>query len=135
MDRVEPPASELGERGRDCYQRREWVAAFDALSRADELEPLGAVDLWVLAWSAHLSGRDADFAEAMRRAYRANLDAGEPLSAARCAGWLGAILDLGGEVGPGAGWLSRAQRLVEGVDCPERGFIHLRDAFDHAGAG
>ncbi|MCE3277200.1 MAG: LuxR family transcriptional regulator [Propionibacteriaceae bacterium] len=135
MDRVEPPASELGERGRDCYQRREWVAAFDALSRADELEPLAAVDLWVLAWSAHLSGRDADFAEAMRRAYRANLDAGEPLSAARCAGWLGAILDLGGEVGPGAGWLSRAQRLVEGIDCPERGFLHLRHAFDHAGAG
>jgi DNA-binding CsgD family transcriptional regulator len=135
MDRVEPSVSELRERGRDCYQRREWVAAFDALSRADELEPLGAVDLWVLAWSAHLSGRDADFVEAMGRAYRANLDAGEPLFAARCAGWLGAILDLGGEVGPGAGWLSRAQRLVEGVDCPERGFLHIRDAFDHAGAG
>ena len=71
----------------------------------------------------------------MGRAYRANLDASEPLFAARCAGWLGAILDLGGEVGPGAGWLIRAQRLVEGVDCPERGFLHIRDAFDHAGAG
>jgi DNA-binding CsgD family transcriptional regulator len=137
MDRVQPALSEIRERGRDCYQRRRWVAAFDALSRADELESLGAADLWLLAWSAHLSGRDADFAQAMGRAYRARLDEGEPLAAARCAGWLGAILDLSGEVGLGAGWLSRAQRLVEreGVDCPERGFLHLLDAFDHAGAG
>ena len=42
MDRVEPPVSELPELGRDCYQRRRWGAAFDALSRADEIEPLAA---------------------------------------------------------------------------------------------
>ena len=125
MDRVEPQVSELRERGRDCYQRRQWIAAFDAFSQADETEPLAAADLWLLAWSAHLTGRDEDFARTMGRAYRAHLDAGEPLAAARCAGWLGAMLDLGGEVGPGAGWLSRAERLVEreGVDCPERGFL------------
>ena len=127
MDRVEPQVSDLRERGRDCYRRRQWIAAFDAFSQADETEPLAAADLWLLAWSAYLTGRDEDFARTMGRAYRAHLDAGEPLSAARCAGWLGTILDLGGEVGPAAGWLSRAQRLVEreGVDCPERGFLDL----------
>ncbi|HJY42999.1 MAG TPA: LuxR C-terminal-related transcriptional regulator [Propionibacteriaceae bacterium] len=137
MDRAEPSVSELRESGRDCYQRRQWVAAFAALSQADHIEPLAAADLWLLAWSAHLSGRDPDFAQAMGRAYRANLDAGEPLTAARCAGWLGAILDVGGEVGPGAGWLSRAQRLIEreGIDCPERGFLVLLAAFDHAESG
>jgi DNA-binding CsgD family transcriptional regulator len=137
MDRVEPSASELRERGRDCYQRRQWVAAFAAFSRAEQTEPLAVADLWLLAWSAHLTGRDEDFARTMGRAYRAHLDAGEPLDAARCAGWLGTVLDLGGEVGPGAGWLSRAQRIIdrEGVDCPERGFLHLRTALDHAGAG
>ena len=105
--------------------------------KPSETEPLAAADLWLLAWSAHLTGRDDDFARTMGRAYRAHLDAGEPLSAARCAGWLGTILDLGGEVGPGAGWLSRAQRLIEreGVDCPERGFLVLLAAFDHAEAG
>ena len=134
MDRVEPSASNLLERGRDCYQRRRWSDAFTALSRAGETEPLGADDLWLLAWSAHLTGRDNEFVQAMGRAYRANLDAGEPLSAARCAGWLGAILALDGEVGPGAGWTSRAERLVErqGVDCPERGFLLLAAAFEHA---
>ena len=137
MDQVEPQVSELQERGRDCYRRRLWIAAFDALSQADEIEPLTAPDLWLLAWSAHLNGRDEDFAQTMGRAYRAHLDAGEPLPAARCAGWLGAMLALTGESGPGAGWLSRAQRLVEreGVDCPERGFLILLSAFDHAEAG
>jgi hypothetical protein len=137
MDRVEPPVSELRERGRDYYRRRLWIAAFAALSQADELEPLTAADLWLLAWSAHLTGRDEDFARTMSRAYRAHLDAGEPLPAARCAGWLGAMLALAGESGPAAGWLSRAQRLIEreGVDCPERGFLFLLAAFDHAEAG
>jgi DNA-binding CsgD family transcriptional regulator len=137
MDRVEQASSEIRERGRACYQRRRWQDAFAALSQADQIEPLDAADLWLLAWSAHLTGRDEDFARTMGRAYRAHLDGGEPLSAARCAGWLGAILDLGGEVGPRAGWLSRARRLVEreGIDCPERGFLVLLAAFDHAEAG
>jgi tetratricopeptide (TPR) repeat protein len=137
MNRVELPASDIRERGRDCYQRRRWVDAFAAFSQADQIEPLAAADLWLLAWSAHLSGRDEDFTRAMSRAYRSYLDAGEPLAAARCAGWLGTILDLGGEAGPGAGWLSRAQRLVEreDVDCPERGFLILMAAFEYAEAG
>ena len=137
MDRVGPPVSELRERGRDHYRRRLWIAAFDALSQADEIEPLTAADLWLLAWSAYLTGREEDFARTMSRAYRAHLDAGEPLAAARCAGWLGAMLALAGESGPAAGWLSRAQRLIEreGVDCPERGFLFLLAAFDHADAG
>lgn len=137
MDRVEPPTSELGERGRNCYQRRRWEDAFASLSEADQIEPLDTDDLWLLAWSAYLSGHDHDFSRALARAYRAYLDAGKPLSAARCAGWLGAILALGGEAGAGAGWLSRAERLIEreGVDCAERGFLLLLAAFDHANTG
>ena len=137
MNRVELPASDIRERGRDCYQRRRWVDAFAAFSQADQIEPLAAADLCLLAWSAHLSGRDEDFARAMGRAYRSYLDAGEPLAAARCAGWLGTILDLNGEAGAAAGWLSRAQRLVarESEDCPERGFLLLTAAFEHADAG
>jgi DNA-binding CsgD family transcriptional regulator len=125
------------ERGRTCYQLRRWADAFAALSQADQIEPLTADDLWLLAWSAHLSGRDDDFARAMGRAYRAHLDAGDPLPAARCAGWLGTILDLGGEAGPAAGWLNRAKRLVEraGVDCAEQGFLLLVAAVEHADAG
>ena len=70
MNRVELPASDIRERGRDCYQRRLWVDAFAAFSQADQIEPLAAADLCLLAWSAHLSGRDEDFARAMGRAYR-----------------------------------------------------------------
>ena len=137
MDRVEPPPSDIRERGRDCSQRRQWADAFAALSRADQIEPLAAADLVLPAWSAYLTGRDEDFARAMSRAYRGYLDAAEPLTAARCAGWLGAVLALGGEAGPGAGWLSRAERLVEriGVDCAERGFFLVASAFDYAETG
>jgi DNA-binding CsgD family transcriptional regulator len=137
MSRVELLTSDIREHGRDYYQRRRWMDAYAALSQADQIEPLDASDLWLLAWSAQLSGRDEDFARAMSRAYRAHLDAGEPLFAARCAGWLGAMLALGGEVGPGAGWLGRTEHLIEreGVDCPERGFLLIASAFDHAEAG
>ena len=137
MHGVESSASEVLERGRDSYQRRRWAEAFLALSKADEIEPLDADDLCILGWSAHLSGRDLDFARAMGRAYRVHLDAGEQLRAARCAGWLGTILGVGGEAGPAAGWLNRAKRLVEraGVDCPERGFLLLTNAFEHMDAG
>ena len=65
MNRVEPAVSERTELGRDCYQRRRWGDAFDALSRADQIEPLAAADLWLLAWSAHLTGRDEEFARRM----------------------------------------------------------------------
>ncbi len=135
MHGVEPSASEVLERGRDSYQRRRWAEAFLALSKADEIEPLDADDLCILGWSAHLSGRDLDFARAMGRAYRVHLDAGEQLRAARCAGWLGTILGVGGEAGPAAGWLNRAKRLVEraGVDCPERGFLPRLQTAHQAG--
>ena len=42
MDRVELHASDILERGRDCYQRRQWVDAFAAFSQADQIEPLDA---------------------------------------------------------------------------------------------
>ena len=73
----------------------------------------------------------------MGRAYRAHLDAGEPLSAARCGGWLGAILGIGRRSWSGSRLAEPAERIIEreGVDCPERGFLILMAAFDHAEAG
>jgi DNA-binding CsgD family transcriptional regulator len=39
--------------------------------------------------------------------------------------------------GPAAGWLSRAERIIkrEGIDCPERGFLLIQAAYDHAESG
>jgi DNA-binding CsgD family transcriptional regulator len=103
------------------------MAAFNALSLADEVVPLGAEDLELLSISAYLIGRDDDNLRALDRAYRAHLESGEALRAARAAFWLGfRLIDLG-EVGKATGWLGRARRLVEREeqDCVERGYLLL----------
>ena len=100
-------ADEL-ERGREFYVRREWVDAYESLSRADQASPLGAEDLELLATSAYMLGRDDDMG-GMERAYRVYLDAGEALHAARCAFWVGMHLSIRGEMGRGTGWLGRAR--------------------------
>lgn len=77
------------ERARDSFERRMWMDAFNAFSLADDAVPLGAEDLWPLAVSAFLIGREDDYVRTMDRAYRAAMETGEPLIAARAAFWLG----------------------------------------------
>jgi hypothetical protein len=110
------------ERGRELYARRAWADAFASLSRAERAAPLTGADLELLATSAYMLGRDADYFGALERAHHAHLDAAERLRAARCAFWAGLNLMLQGETGPATGWIARAQRLVdrEGRECVER---------------
>ena len=58
-------------------------------STADRLTPLEAEDLHRLAWSAGLAGHDDAMLATQERVYHARLAAGEDLSAARAAFWLG----------------------------------------------
>jgi DNA-binding CsgD family transcriptional regulator/tetratricopeptide (TPR) repeat protein len=106
------------------------------LSQASAVAPLDADDAERLAWSAMLSGRtDASF-EAFERLYEIRLAGGEGLRAARAAFWLGMRLMSLGQTARGGGWLTRAQRLVEGVpDCVECGYMRLPLAFRLAAAG
>jgi DNA-binding CsgD family transcriptional regulator len=110
--------------------------AHESLSRADRAAPLGAEDLELLATSAYMLGRDDDLG-GLERAYRAHLDAGEALRAARCAIWVGMHLSIRGEMGRATGWLGRARRLVErqGHDCVERGYLLFPLMFRHEAAG
>jgi DNA-binding CsgD family transcriptional regulator/tetratricopeptide (TPR) repeat protein len=87
--------------------------------------PLGAEDLELLATSASMLGRDDEHLQVLERAHHGHLEAGETLQAARCACWAGTHLLIRGEMARGAGWLARAQRLVEQEerDCVERGYL------------
>ena len=125
------------ERGRRSYEARAWLDAYELLSRADEAAPLGAEDLELLATSAYMLGRDADYLSILERAHHVHLTAGGTLRAARCAGWIGMTLAVRGEVGGATGWLGRAQRLVErdGHDCAEQGYMLLPVMFQHEAAG
>ena len=62
--------------------------------------------------------------EVLERAHHAHLAAGETLRAAAALLDRAALL-IRGEMAPGAGWLARAQRLVEGEerDCVEQGYL------------
>jgi tetratricopeptide (TPR) repeat protein len=122
--------------GRKCYERHEWNDAFEALSLADSLSPLGADDLHRLAWAAGLAGRDDEMLATHERVYHALLDEGQNLRAARSAFWLGFRLLARGEIGRAGGWLGRSQRLVEqhGQECVEQGYLLLPAAQRHLNA-
>jgi DNA-binding CsgD family transcriptional regulator len=113
------------ERGRECYGRRAWGEAYLALQRADEATPLHADDLERLATSACLSGREAEFLRLLERQYRIHDDSGNPVRAARCAFWLALTCLSRGETAQSNAWTARGQRLVEGHDCAERGYLAL----------
>jgi DNA-binding CsgD family transcriptional regulator len=128
--------SELVQRGRACYERREWDDAFEALSLADQSSPLSAEDLHRLAWSAGLTARDDEMLATQERVYNALLEATQQLAAARAAFWLGFRLLARGEPARASGWLNRAQRLIElhAQDCVEQGYMLLPAGQRHINA-
>lgn len=134
-----PTARSAGqlERGRRAYADRVWGDAYESLSRADQVVPLGAEDIELLATSAYMLGRDDEWMSLLARAHHVYVDAGEARRAASCAGWIGTNLALRGEVGGATGWFARAERLLEsyGRDCPERGWMLLPVMYRHEGAG
>lgn len=113
------------ERGRESYKRQAWADAYESLSLADEVVPLGVEDLELLAMSAYLIARDDEYLRALNRAYQAHLDAGESARGVRCAFWLGLCLLFRGQTGRATGWFARAKRLLEGQEqhCVEEGYI------------
>jgi DNA-binding NarL/FixJ family response regulator len=131
-----PAADEL-QRGRTSYARGAWLEAHDALSSAHRSDSLGAEDLDLLATAAYMLGREEEYVTHLERVHHLQLEAGEPLRAARTAFWIGMHLMIGGEMGRGGGWLGRAQRLVESgpAECVERGLLLMPLAFQHEAMG
>lgn len=118
-------ASSHCDKAREHYGRRAWEQAYQAFTLADQAQPLGNEDLELLAVSAYLTGREREFLKAHERAHHGHLGAGAGTRAARCAFWLALALLFRGDIGPATGWLGRAQRLIEGTECAERGYLLL----------
>ena len=129
-------AGHLG-RGRRSYAARAWLDAYESFSQAEEVAPLAAADLELLATSAYMLGRYDEWMQGLERAHHLYVEAGEARHAASCAGWIGTHLALRGEMGGATGWWARAQRLLEshGRDCPERGYMLLPTMFQQEAAG
>lgn len=115
------------ERARAAYERREWAAARELYLSARALGPLSAEDIAALSDAAWWEGAIDESLSACEEAYRLFLhgDDPRPRPAAMLAIDIGFSWFLRGEEAMGSGWLSRAQRLLEGeADCPEHGYLH-----------
>ena len=119
-------------RARDSYERREWVAAYRALSDLDD-EALAAEDFEALATTAYLLGRRNDVIRALQRAHQISLAAGDRPAAVRSAYGLTIVLWQAGEVAVGNGWHSRAARIIEEIDddVAERGYVYDAHLMSH----
>jgi DNA-binding CsgD family transcriptional regulator len=119
------PSPEL-EAARAAFERGAWAEACARLEGVDAAAALDPDDLDRLATAAYLVGDDAESVGARTRAHAAFLARGELVRAARSACWLAfALFDRPGQRAPAAGWLARAQRLVEeaAVPCAEQGWL------------
>jgi DNA-binding CsgD family transcriptional regulator len=125
------------EQGREYCRRCAWAQAYDALSLADGMTPLGVDDLELLAQAAYLTGRDAEYLGALARVHHACLAAGEGAHAARSAFWLGFRLALRGEAGRANGWFARARRALDGSGrhSVEEGYLLLPVAEQQLASG
>lgn len=119
---------------RDAVERRDWLAAYQALSAAGDAT-LHAADFVDLATAAYLLCRHDDCVTALQRAHQAYVAAGETGAAVRTAFWLSLVLRQHGEGAVANGWIHRAERLAEELpeESVEHGYVEyarlMRDVF------
>jgi DNA-binding CsgD family transcriptional regulator len=121
-----------------AFDKGAWSEAYALLRAADARAPLDPEDLDRLATTAYLIGEDAASVQARTRAHAAFLERAEPIRAACSAYWLAfTILERPDQRAQAAGWLARAQRLLDDVKepCVERGWLLCGSARQHAAAG
>src|SRR5215831_8133116 len=124
--------------GRAAFERGSWNASYRLLSAADAQTPLDPADLDRLAMAAYLIGEDAACLQALTRAHAGFLERGDPVRAARSALWLAfTLLDKPRQRAQAAGWLARAQRLLDDVKepCVEEGWLLCASARQRVAAG
>jgi DNA-binding NarL/FixJ family response regulator len=110
-------ATELLDRARAAYRRRDWLAARSAFDEARDHAPLEADDLSALANCSWWLGDLAAALPAQTEAYRLYIDAADPGPAAVTAMDIAYTLSLRGDEAQASGWMSRAARLLQ--DLPE----------------
>jgi tetratricopeptide (TPR) repeat protein len=119
------PAREYPEEaGRSAFARHAWREAFETLTSARAIRPLGVEDDERLAESAWWIGRVDDCIAARERAFVTYMDQRKPRLAAAVAVRLAEDFFRRQAKSLGNGWLKRAERLLQDVpDCREHGAL------------
>jgi hypothetical protein len=104
------------ERAREAATRGDWPDAYARLSAADAAAPLTGPDLALLAGAAYAAGHLDVTIEVWERAYRAGVQAGDRMAAAGAAVRVAMhLLFDTALLAPVRGWLTRAERLLDGT--------------------
>jgi DNA-binding CsgD family transcriptional regulator len=136
------------DRARRLHGEERWVEACDAFVAVDEVEPLGASDLELLAESAQVMGRGELAVATLRRAYEARVDSGEIDRAITVGFWLWQALVINGEFSRAGGWAALMRGLVGRVPADrgaepsktpgtieDSGWLLVTDAYGLIGSG
>jgi class 3 adenylate cyclase len=122
--------------GREAVARRAWREAFELLSEADGKAGFTAEDLQALADAAYWTGHLETALEVYERAYAAYVEADDPRLAGSLATLLSTLYAAKHSRSISAGWLGRAEHLLEDVpEGPEHGRLTLRRFFEAFGQG
>ena len=127
------PGADLTQ-GREAFARRDWAVAFSRLRGAGELGP---EDTMAFATAAFLVGEPDAAIRAWQHGYTERVGMGDSVGAARFALWLGLVLSVRGERAIAAGWVARAERILQAEpdDIGERGFLLIHEFYAHLGRG
>ena len=99
--------------GRNAMERHAWVEAIEAFAAADRAGDLAPGDLEMLGTAAWWAGQPDTATEALERAFAGFSDAGHASDAARVALGLAYQAFRRQAVSIGAGWLARAEHMLE----------------------
>ena len=117
--------------GRAAFEKGAWSEAYRLLAAADADTPLEPEDLNRLARAAYLTGHDEANADALSRAHARFLERGQNVRAAAAAlGLTFSMRERPAQQAQAAGWLSRAQRLLDEANeaCVEQGWLRCATA-------
>jgi ATP/maltotriose-dependent transcriptional regulator MalT len=109
---------------RAAFEAHDWVAARERFVACASQQPLDADDLSALCRACWWLGFMDESRAAGEQAYELYLAAGNNRRAAYRAFDAAYAHFLKGDEAVGSGWMSRAQRLLDGEpDCPEQGYV------------
>jgi DNA-binding CsgD family transcriptional regulator len=125
------------EAAREAFRQRRWSAAYSGLQAAGPECALEPADADRLATAAYLLARDTEATAGWAQAFHGYVASGQPARAARCGFWLSLTPLLRGEFAQSAGWLARAERLLEeaAAECAERGCLLVVRGLHAMGGG
>ena len=125
-------AVEILERARTLYAQQAWAESCRLFEAADRDRALDCEDLERLATAAYLAGRDDESETFRERAHLGFVQRQDVEAAARCAFWLAFSLLQRGARAPAAGWLARAERILDErqLDSVVRGYLLIPSAIE-----